>query len=224
MAERKPPSRRTTKRAATPRKRGERVIPITEDMIREAERAARAGHTDREIIDHLGISSASFYNWRNTGDAWREKNRAAIENGDPAPAMDARTTRCVELAEALARGRARVYADVSDTALREALGGGVEEEVREEWAYVKELEDTVLVRRVRTTRKRAPNPRLLEFILARRFRHAWGTDAMPTTAPDDGERDAVLNLLGEERVQAALRDLEAEVGRAQEQASDAKGK
>lgn len=149
MAERKPPARRTTKRATTPRKRGERIIPITDEMIREAERAARAGHTDREIIDHLGISTASFYNWRNTGDAWREKNRAAIENGDPAPAMDARTTRCVELAEALARGRARVYADVSDTALREALGGGVEEEVREEWAYVKELEDTVLVRRVR---------------------------------------------------------------------------
>ena len=96
MAERKPPARRTTKRATTPRKRGERIIPITDEMIREAERAARAGHTDREIIDHLGISTASFYNWRNTGDAWREKNRAAIENGDPAPAIDARTTRCVE--------------------------------------------------------------------------------------------------------------------------------
>lgn len=226
MAERKPPARRKpAQRPPTPRKRGQRRFPIDGEMIATAEQAARKGLNDTEIIARLGISGGAFYQWRNEGEAWLNLRREKEATGDQPPEMEERTRRCVELVEALARGRVRVREEVEGTALAEALGGGRELVVTTKRTRV--WIDGEWTEQVETTEReswRAPNPQLLALFLTRRFRHAWGTDAMPVNPPaGDGERDAVHELMGKPEVREAFSAFEEAVGRAQEDTSTGQG-
>lgn len=226
MAERKPTAKRKpATRPATPRRRGQRRFPIDDEMIATAEQAARKGLNDTEIIARLGISGGAFYHWRNEGEAWLNLRREKEAAGDPPPEMEERTRRCVELVEALARGRVRVREEVEGTALAEALGGGRELVVTTKRTRVRI--DGEWTEQVETTEReswRAPNPQLLALFLTRRFRHAWGTDAMPVNPPaGDGERDAVHELMGKPEVREAFSAFEEAVGRAQEDTSTGQG-
>lgn len=226
MAERKPTAKRKpATRPATPRRRGQRRFPIDDEMIATAEQAARKGLNDTEIIARLGISGGAFYHWRNEGEAWLNLRREKEAAGDPPPEMEERTRRCVELVEALARGRVRVREEVEGTALAEALGGGREVVVTTKRTRVRI--DGEWTEQVETTEReswRAPNPQLLALFLTRRFRHAWGTDAMPVNPPaGDGERDAVQELMGKPEVRDAFHAFEEAVGRAQEDTSTDQG-
>lgn len=227
MAERKPTAKRKpATRPATPRKRGQRRFPIDDEMIATAEQAARKGLNDTEIIARLGISGGAFYQWRNEGEAWLNLRREKEATGDQPPEMEERTRRCVELVEALARGRVRVREEVEGTALAEALGGGQEVVIREKTARV-EIDGEfveVMVERNVTTSWRPPNPQLLALFLTRRFRHAWGTEAMPVNPPaGDGERDAVHELMSRPEVREAYHAFEEAVGQAQEDTSTGQG-
>lgn len=226
MAERKPTAKRKpATRPATPRKRGQRRFPIDGEMIATAEQAARKGLNDTEIIARLGISGGAFYQWRNEGEAWLNLRREKEATGDQPPEMEERTRRCVELVEALARGRVRVREEVEGTALAEALGGGRELVVTTKRTRVRI--DGEWTEQVETTEReswRAPNAQLLALFLTRRFRHAWGTDAMPVNPPaGDGERDAVQELMGKPEVREAFSAFEEAVGRAQEDTSTGQG-
>jgi len=186
-------------------------VRLTTQVIAEAERCARVGLTDTEIITHLGCSERAFYKWAETGRA----HQAAIERHTddpttPLPRLTATTTLCVQFVQALTRARARVYVEVTDTALQVALGGG---EAVDRHVERRRVEGKLVVVSERTvTRTRDPNPRMLEFLLARRWRHAWGPDAViqepDAGAPRGGEDvrreiDALLDEIHEHAMERA---------------------
>lgn len=189
-------------------------------MVGTVEHAARVGLNNREIIEHLGVGARTFYRWQQEGEAHRSAIEDANADSRTAPRLTEHQRLCVDLVQALTRARVRVYEEIAGTALAEALGGGQEVTVREKTARIEvdgEYRE-IVVERITTTSYRAPNPQLLALILTRRYRHAWGSEAMPTVQADDGQRDAVLELLADEDVQADLRRMEEAIGRAQEAA------
>lgn len=205
---------------AATRARGHRRPLLTAEMAGAAGHAARVGLNNREIIEHLGVGARTFYRWQQEGEAHLAAIEDANADGRTAPRLTEHQRLCVDLVQALTRARVRVYEEIAGTALAEALGGGKEVTVREKTARI-EIDGEyreIVVERITTTSYRAPNPQLLTLILTRRYRHAWGSEAMPTVLADDGERDAVLELLADEGVQEHFRRMEEAIGRAQEEA------